>query len=144
MKAKLKKMAAWGCGLPAAFMVLAWVLLSHQTHKKLEYTETSFVRDYSWTEIKVGIVIRYPRNTAIPIGRYCAIIAFKDDLAGARVLFRGPMSEVPERPKFVSGKEQTVVYQTSKGELSFDLSRWLTYPGRDLMTPGSDRPPETQ
>ena len=128
MKANVKHLAAWGFGIPAAFMVLAIFLLFYQTHKKLEYTETSFEKDYSWNGINVGVVIRYPKNTTIPIGRYCAIIAFKDDLAGAHILFRGPMGEVPERPKFLSGKEQAVVYRTPKGELGLDLSRWLTYP----------------
>ena len=144
MKANVKKIAAWGCGLPVVFIILAILLLLYQTHKTLEYAETGFQKDYSWNGINVGVVIRFPINTTIPIGRYSAIIAFKDDVGGARILFHGPMAEAPERPTFVSGKEQAVVYRTSQGEVGFDLTRWLTYPSRDSITPDSDRPTEAQ
>ena len=115
MKTNAKKIAAWGCGLPVAFIVLAILLLFHETHKTLKYAETAFEKDYSWNGIQVGVVIRFPTNTTIPIGRHCAILAFKDDLASAHLLFDGRTGEVPERPQFVSGNEQTVVYRTTKG-----------------------------
>ncbi|MBY0495693.1 MAG: hypothetical protein K2Y23_15905 [Cyanobacteria bacterium] len=75
-------------------------------------------------------------NNPIPTGRYYAVIAFTNgQMADARILFRGPSGEVPERPEFVSWKDQTVIYRTNaKGE-TLDLSRWTTYPTRDSIAP---------
>ena len=142
MKSNAKKIVALGCGLPIAFIILGILSVSWETHKKLEYRETGYRKDYLWNDIEVGTVIRYPGNTSIPIGRYCAVIAFKNSLVtDARILFRGPLGEVPERPEFVSGKEQTVIYRTqSKGEVTLDLSRWMTYPTRDSIAPDPDHP----
>jgi len=142
MKSGIRKIVALGCGLPIALVILGAVLLYHQTHRKLEYRETGYRKDYSWNGIEVGTVIRFPVGTSIPIGRYCAVMAFKDsDMTDAHILFRGPLGEVPERPEFVSGKEQVVVYRTkANGEVTLDLSRWMTYPTRDLLVPDSDHP----
>src|SRR5882762_7930467 len=130
MKSGAKKIVALGCGLPIAFIILGALLVFYETHKKLEYSETGYRKDYLWNDIEVGTVIRIPVNTPIPIGRYYAVIAVKNSLmTDARILFRGPLGEVPERPEFVSGTQQTVIYRTkSKGEVTLDLSRWMTYP----------------
>jgi hypothetical protein len=142
MKSRTKKIVALGCGLPIALIILGIVSVFYETHKKLEYRETGYRKDYVWNDIEVGTVIRYPGNTSIPVGRYCAVIAFKNSLmADARILFRGPLGEVPERPEFVSGTQQTVIYRTkSKGEVTLDLSRWMTYPTRDSIAPDPDHP----
>jgi hypothetical protein len=128
--------------LPIGFIILSLVLLFYEFHKKLTYRETGYRKDYSWNSIEAGTVIRFPVNTSIPIGRYCAVIAFKDGrMTDAHILCRGPLGEVPERPEFVSGKEQTVIYRTrSKGEITLDLSRWMTFPTRDSITPDADHP----
>ena len=103
------------------------------TLQKLEYRETGYTSDYTWNDLEVGTVIRFPINNPIPTGRYYAVIAFKTgQMADARILLQGASGEVPERPKFVSGEEQTVVYRTkSKGDVTLDLSQWTTYPVRD-------------
>jgi hypothetical protein len=137
MKGSTKKLVALGCGLPVAFLIVSMLLLLRETSKNLDYRETGYTKDYAWNGIEVGTLIRFPVNTSIPIGRYCAVIASTNgQMTGARILFRGPPGEVPERPEFVSGKGQTVVYRTkANGDLSFDLSRWMTYPTRDSMAP---------
>jgi hypothetical protein len=137
-----KKIVALGCGLPIALIILGALSVFYETHKKLTYRETGYKRDYSWNDIEVGTVIRYPVNTSIPVGRYCAVIAFQNNLmTDARILFRGPLGEVPERPEFVSGKQETVIYRTkSTGEVALDLSRWMTYPTRDSSAPDADHP----
>ena len=142
MKGSTKKVVALGCGLPIVFITLSFLLLFYQTHKRLEYRETGYSKDYLWNGIEVGTVIRFPVNTSIPIGRYCAVIAFaSSEMTDARILFRGPLGEVPERPEFVSGKEQTVIYRTkSKGEVTLDLSRWMTYPTRKSVAQDPDNP----
>ena len=142
MKSRAKKVVALGCGLPIAIILIGMLSVFYQTHKKIEYRETGYRKDYSWNDIEVGTVIRYPGNSSIPIGRYWAVIAFKQgQMTDARILFRGPAGEVPERPEFVSGTEQTVTYGTkSKGEVTLDLSRWITYPTRDSIAPDHDHP----
>ncbi len=80
MKSSAKKIVALGCGLPIAFIILGILSVFYETHKKLEYRETGYRKDYLWNDIEVGTVIRYPGNTSIPIGRYCAVIAFKNSL----------------------------------------------------------------
>ena len=142
MKSSIKKVVALGCGLPIVLVIVGVLLLYHQTHKKLEYRETGYSKDYSWNGIEVGTVLRFPVGTSIPIGRYGAVIAVKNtEMADARILFRGPLGEVPERPEFVSGKEHIVIYRTkSQGEVTLDLSRWMTYPTRDLIAPDPDHP----
>jgi len=128
-------------GLPIALIVLGILSASCQTHKKLEYGEAGYHKDYSWNDLEVGTIIRFPVNSPIPIGRYCAVIAFENGhMTEARILFRGPFGEVPERPEFVSGMEQTVTYRTkSKGEVTLDLARWMTYPTRDSVASEPDR-----
>jgi hypothetical protein len=140
MKGSTKKVVALGCALPIVFVILSFLLLFYRTHKHLEYRETGYSKDYSWNGIEVGTVIRFPVNASIPIGRYGAVIAFKNSqMTDAHVLLRGPLGEVPERPEFVSGKEQTAIYRTkSKGEVTLDLSRWMTYPTRDSIAPDPD------
>ena len=142
MKSSTKKVIALGCGLPVALIILGFLLLFCETHKRLVYREAGYRKDYSWNSIEVGTVIRFPVNTSIPIGRYCAVIAFKDgQMPDAHILCRGPLGEVPERPEFVSGREQTIIYRTkSKGEITLDLSRWMTFPTRDSITPDADHP----
>jgi len=135
MKKITKKAFAIGCGLPVALVLLASAALYYEGHKKLDYRETGYRKDYSWNGIEVGVVMRFPVNTPIPIGRYCAVIAFKSgQMTGARTMFQGPFGEVPERPEFVSGQEQTVIYRTkTKGTITLDLSRWQTYPTSDSV-----------
>jgi hypothetical protein len=142
MKTSAKKVVALGCGLPIVLIILSFLLLFYETHKKLEYRGTGYRKDYSWNGIEVGTVIRFPVNTSIPIGRYCAVIAFKNSqMTDAHILFRGPLGEVPERPEFVSGKEQTVIYRTkSKGEVTLDLSRWMTYLDTTTIVARASRP----
>jgi len=142
MKSGTKKVVALGCVLPIVLAILGVVLLYQQIHKRLDYRETGYRKDYSWNGIEVGTVIRFPVGTSIPIGRYCAVMAFKDsDMTDAHILFRGPLGEVPDRPEFVSGKEQVVVYRTkANGEVTLDLSRWMTYPTRDLLVPDPNHP----
>ena len=142
MKSSTKKVIKLGCGLPIGIIILSFVLLFCETHKKLAYREAGYSKDYSWNGIEVGTVIRFPVNTSIPIGRYCAVIAFKNgQMTDAHILYRGPLGEVPGRPEFVSGKEQTVIYRTkSKGEITLDLSRWMTFPTRDSIAPDPDHP----
>ncbi len=142
MKSSTKKVLALGCGLPVAFIILSMLLLSRETHKKREYIETSYKKDYLWNDIEAGTVLRFPKNVSIPIGRYYAVIAFKNgQMADARILFQGPSGEVPEHPEFVSGKEQTIIYRIkSKGGITLDLSRWTTYPTRDSIPSDSNHP----
>ena len=143
MKSRSKTIVALGCGLLIALIIFGILSVLYETNKKLEYGETGYRKDYLWNDIEVGTVIRFPRNTSIPIGRYCAVIAFKNSqMTDAHILFRGPiLGEVPERPEFVSGKEQTVIYRTkSKSEVTLDLSHWMTYPTRDSVAPGPDHP----
>ena len=142
MKSSSRKIVGLGCGLLIALIIFGILPLLYETNKKLEYGETGYRKDYLWNDIEVGTVIRFPRNTSIPIGRYCAVIAFKNSqMTDAHILFRGPiLGEVPERPEFVSGKEQTVIYRTtSKREVALDLSHWMTYPARDSVAPDPGR-----
>ena len=67
MKSSTKKVIKLGCGLPIGIIILSFVLLFYETHKKLAYRETGYSKDYSWNGIEVGTVIRFPVNTSIPI-----------------------------------------------------------------------------
>ena len=141
MKSIARTTVAPGCRLLIALIVLGIVsACDGAAHQKLEYREAGYTRDYSWNDLEIGTIIRYPINSPIPVGRYCAVIAFKNgQMTDARILFRGPFGEVPERPEFVSGKEQTVIYRTkSKGDVTLDLSRWMTYPTRDSIAQDPD------
>ena len=123
MNSKVKKTITSGLGVAAALIAIGMVSLFYESNKELEYRESGYDKHYSWNDVEVGTVLRFPVNTTIPRGRHYAVIAFKDGrMAEARTLFQGPLGEVPVRPEFVSGKDQNVIYRVGSEEVTLDLS----------------------
>ena len=131
MNQSFKKLFAIGCGLPVAFLILGFMGIFFSALKEYDYSDISYVKDYSWKDVEVGTVLRLPRGSLIPNGRYSAVIAFKmgqsDD---ARILLSGPKAEVAKRPTLISTNEQMVVYRTHEGDTKIDLSNLISYPTR--------------
>lgn len=134
----MRKLFKIGCGTILIFFIIGFAGLIYFGSKKYDYYDSSYQKDYTWKDIEVGTILRLPLGSPIPSGRYSAVIAFKDgQIDNARILLSGTRSEVPKRPKFVSGNQQEVVYHTPKGEVKIDLSQWENYPKR---TDSSSRP----
>ena len=134
MKRSTKTILALGCGIPVAFIIFSMIFtIAYLRFTKPEYRETAFQRDYTWNDIEVGTLIRYPINMFVPVGRYYVVVAIKTGQTNHRcLLLSGPKEEVPAVPKFVSGHEQTVSYALSDGTVTnIDFSACARQLNRD-------------
>jgi hypothetical protein len=125
-----------GCLAVLIILAISVVFSMYETRKLKGYNDFAASKDYAWNDTEVWTILRMPlRRTPGGGGWYYAVVAFKTGFSEqARILSKGLSREVPEKPVFVSGKDQAVVYRWSTGDVTLDLSNLDAFPLRSTTS----------